>query len=600
MRYMLKNKQIPLVYLLLTAAVVIAFWQVNQCDFISYDDPSYVTENLHIRHGLTPEAIGWAFTAGYAGNWHPLTWMSHMLDVQLFGFNPHRHHLVNLLFHVANTLLLFFVFNRMTKAPWKSAFVAALFGLHPLHVESVAWVAERKDVLSTFFWMLAMAAYIRYVEHGGLEAGSREQEAGRKKLRAQGREGGEERTETGKFLSLFSSFRFPSSVFSYMAVLVFFVLGLMSKPMLVTLPFVLLLMDYWPLGRLKLDVATPLRSGTSPFLFAFFSARTTIRLRVKKLLLEKIPLFFLAALSCIITYAVQQKGGAVVSLAWGPLGVRIANAFVSYLIYIEKTIWPDKLAVFYPHPGALPLWQVLGAFLLLVAVTLSVIRSAKRFPYMASGWLWFMGTLVPVIGIVQVGKQAMADRYAYIPAIGLFIMAAWGVPELLKKWQLTRFPSPRKEALFVLPVLVLACFSIVTWTQVGYWRDSISLYDRALKVTSRNDVCHYNRGIAYRKLGRHRQAIEDYDRAIEIDPNQALAFNGRGFAYAALGDYKQAIEDYSRAIELDPGYVKTYYNRCVLYHELGLEAEAIEDLKTAARLDGEEARNFLRSQGISW
>jgi hypothetical protein len=667
---MLKNKQIPLIYLLLTAAVVMAFWRVNQCGFINFDDGQYVTENTHIANGVTIEAIRWAFTAaGYAYNWHPITWMSHMLDVQLFGLNPHPHHLVNLLFHVLNTLLLFFVFNRMTKAPWKSAFVAALFGLHPLHVESVAWVAERKDVLSTFFWMLAMAAYIQYVEHGGLEARSREQEAGRKKLRAQGREGGEERTEAGKFLSLFSSVRFPSSVFSYMAVLVFFVLGLMSKPMLVTLPFVLLLMDYWPLGRLE-GAGSAEREGVKavagsgereplpankkkgkfgkkrdPGLSPGQTPRS-VKLEgksadrgfqwalIRPLLLEKIPLFFLAALSCIVTYAAQQKGGSVVSLAGDPLGVRIANALISYLIYIEKTIWPDKLAVFYPHPGALPLWQVLGAVPLLMATTLTVIRSAKRFPYMTSGWLWFMGTLVPVIGIVQVGKQAMADRYAYIPLIGLFIMAAWGVPELLKKWQLTRFPSPRKEALFALPVFVLACFSIVTWTQVGYWRDSISLCDHALKVTSRNDVIHYNRalayhglgdlkraisdydraieinpryvkayidrGIAYRRLGNYRQAIESYDRAIEINPKLSLAFNSRGFAYAALGDYGQAIKDYSRAIELEPGYVKTYYNRSVAYHELGRETEAIEDLKIAARFDSEEARDFLTNRGISW
>jgi tetratricopeptide (TPR) repeat protein len=692
-----EKKQIPLIYLLLTAAVIIAFWQVNQCDFISYDDRDYITGNAHIQGGITPEAIGWAFTAGYAANWHPLTWMSHMLDVQLFGLNPHRHHLVNLLFHVLNTLLLFFVFNRMTKAPWKSAFVAALFGLHPLHVESVAWVAERKDVLSTFFWMLTMAAYVRYAEHGGREAGSREQEAGREKHGARGREGGEERAEIGKFLSLFSSFRFPSPVFSYLAALIFFALGLMSKPMLVTLPFVLLLLDYWPLGRMQGEGSTQQEAGRaknrSGEQVAGSAKRepapSSVNKRgksgkkraeqgivkeeksadgksrwelVRPLLLEKTPFFALAALSCIVTIVTQQKGGAVQSFEVFSLGVRVANALVSYIEYIAKTIWPNNLAVLYPHPGLPPLWQVFGAVMLLAAVTMTVIRMAGRFPCVAMGWLWFTGTLVPVIGIVQVGAQAMADRYTYIPLIGLFVIAAWGMPELLAKWRY------RKEALLASSPLVLSCLVIVTWTQVGYWRTSISLYDHALKVTSRNHITYYNRaevyqglgnlrqaisdydrtieiypkyadaynnrGIAYRKLGNISQAISDYNKAIEVDPGNALAFYNLGFAYGMLGNYRQAIEDYSRAIEADPGIAESYYNRGLAYGQLGdyrkaIESydtaveinkeyasaynnrglahwklgertQAIEDYRTAARLNNENAKNFLTSQGIRW
>jgi tetratricopeptide (TPR) repeat protein len=579
---MLRNKQIPLIYLFLTAAALIAFWQVSQCDFINYDDNIYVTKNIHIRDGITTQAIRWAFTTGYAANWHPVTWMSHMLDVQLFGLKPRWHHLTNLLFHIANTLLLFFVFHRMTKAPWQSAFVAALFALHPLHVESVAWVAERKDVLSTFFWMLAMGAYIHYVEHRT--------------------EDGRQRSEDGEKCT--GILRFPFSVFRYLAVLIFFALGLMAKPMLVTLPFVLLLLDYWPLQRFEqkksaqeipTEVSEPLsankRKGKS-------SRENTVQAIVKEeqpaddknkwalicpLLREKIPLFALAALSSVVTFMVQQKGGAVKSIEAFPPGVRIANAFVSYIVYIGKMVWPAKLAVFYPHPGLWSLWQVLGAVLLLGAVTFAVIRTAKRFPYLTVGWLWFAGTLVPVIGIVQAGNQALADRYTYIPLVGLFVMAAWGIPELLKKWRY------RKEALFALPALILPCFFIVTWTQVGYWRNSIALFDYALRVTSHNDVIQRDRGIVYDKMGNYTKAIEDYDRAIEINPKYIEAYNNRGITYGKLGNYRRAIEDYDRAIEIYPKYASAYLNRGAAYSELGNQRQAISDYDRGVEIDPENA-----------
>ena len=624
---MLTKKQILLVCLLLTAAAIIAFQQLSQCDFINYDDDVYVTENIHIQDGITAQAIRWAFTTGYAANWHPLTWMSHMLDVQLFDLKPRWHHLTNLLFHIANTLLLFCIFHRMTKAPWKSAFVAALFAIHPLHVESVAWVAERKDVLSTFFWMLTMVSYIHYVEQPRLK--------------------------------------------NYLAIFIFFALGLMAKPMLVTLPFTLLLLDYWPLQRLEpkksaqelsTRVNEPLyankrkgkssrnhTSGSGPAPDSIRGPVRTLPGMVKEekpaahkyqwavvqpLLLEKIPLLALAALSCIVTYFVQQKGGAVGSIEEVSWDVRIANALVSYIIYIGKTFWPNNLAVFYPHPGSLPLWQPMGAGLLLIAVTVSVIRTAKRLPYLTVGWLWFTGTLVPVIGIVQAGAQAMADRYTYIPLIGLFVMAAWGIPELLKKWQPARFPTPRKETLFASSSLVLLSLFIVTRTQVGYWRNSIALYGHSLKVAGPSDVILCNRGVAYgkvgnhaqaiedfdraieinpkdanayqnlgvtyAKLGNHRQAIEDFDRAIEINPEYAEAYYNRGFIYGKLGDFRQAISDYDRAIEINPDYVKAYYNRGIVYGILGNNRQAIEDIKTAARFDIEDAKKILRSRGINW
>ncbi len=618
MSSMPKNRLIPAICLFLAASAIIAFQQLSQCDFINYDDDVYVTENIHIQDGITAQAIRWAFTTGYAANWHPLTWMSHMLDVQLFGLKPRWHHLTNLLFHIANTLLLFCIFHRMTKAPWKSAFVAALFAIHPLHVESVAWVSERKDVLSTFLWMLTTVAYIHYVEH--------ETEDGRQRSEDRGR-----RTEDG---ISFSDIRPPSSVLRYLAVVILFSLGLMAKPMLVTLPFVLLLLDYWPLQRfdpkksgleIRTEVEEPLSAnkskgkssrkqtpgsvtalapGSSPGrdVQAIFKEERPAAHKfqwalVRPLILEKIPLMALAALSCIVTYFVQKKGGAVIPIEAFPLGARVANGFVSYIIYIAKTVWPINLAVFYPHPGLLPLRQVLGVVLLLGAVSFAVIRSAKRFPYLAVGWLWFAGTLVPVIGIVQVGIQAPADRYTYIPLIGLFVMAAWGIPDLLKKWRPTGLL--RKEALFASSVLILACLSIVTWIQVGYWRNSIALYDHSLKVTRPSAVILCNRGVAYEKLGDHRQAISDYDRAIEINPQYACAYDNRGSVYAELGNHRQAILDYDRAIEINPKYAEAYNDRGTTYGKLGNYKRAIEDYDRAVEINAKYAEAY-NDRGITY
>ena len=517
-----------------------------------------------------------------------------MLDVQLFGLNPRRHHLTNLLFHIANTLLLFLIFCRMTKAPLKSAFVAALFALHPLHVESVAWVSERKDVLSTFFWMLAMGAYINYVEHR-TEDGRRRKEDRR------------QRTEDGEKWT---------GILRYSAVFIFFALGLMAKPMLVTFPFVLLLLDYWPLQRLepKKSAGQPRteagRQGAGSGGQAQLSAKKrkggsgrmptgqgmvkeekpTDRIcqwaLIRPLILEKIPLFALTALSCIVTYVAQKKGDSVSSFEEMGPGVRIANAFVSYIVYIGKTLWAANLAVYYPHPELWSLWQAMGAALLLIAVTIAVIRSAKRFPYLAVGWLWFTGALVPVIGIVQVGGQAMADRYTYIPLIGLFVMAAWGIPELLKKLRPTRFPTPRKEALFILSGLVLLSLFIVTRTQAGYWRNNIALYDHSLEA-SPSEVIHSIRGLAYGKLGEQRRAISDYNRAVEINPNYSEAYNNRGIAYGKLGDQRQAIPDFDRAIAIDPKSAEVYNNRGVTYDKLGDHRRAIADYDRAVEINPE-------------
>jgi tetratricopeptide (TPR) repeat protein len=416
----------------------------------------------------------------------------------------------------------------------------------------------------------------------------------------------------------------------------------MAKPMLVTLPFVLLLLDYWPLQRLeskkspqeiraeasKQGAGNPASAGVTSSRRRSGGERKPLSATKKKgesgkmrtgqgiaqssvlvtpevlnpgpqssalrpLLREKIPLFALAALSCIVTYVAQEKGGSVLSFERIGPDLRIANIFVSYIIYIAKSIWPINLAVYYPHRGSWPLWQVLGAVLLLIAVTISVIRTAKRFPYLTMGWLWFTGTLVPVIGIVQVGTQAMADRYTYIPLIGLFVMAAWGIPELLKKWQPTRFPTPRKKALFGSSAILLLSFSIVTWIQVGYWRNDIALYDHSLKVAGPSDVIYRNRGFAYGKLGNKRQAISDFDRAIEINRKYLDAYNNRGIAYSELGNYRQAISDYDRAIEINPEYARPYINRGAAYSELGNQRQAISDFDRAIEINPESAEAYI-------
>jgi protein O-mannosyl-transferase len=574
---MSKKTRLLMISFFLTIAALAAFWQVAQCDFINYDDSDYVTENRVVQSGVTAGGIRWAFTTYHASNWHPLTWLSHMLDVQLFGLNPKWHHLTNLLLHIVNTLLLFFIFHRMTNALWQSFFVATIFAIHPLHVESVAWVAERKDVLSAFFWMLTTGAYIYYVERPG-----------------------------------------PAR---YMAVPVFFALGLMAKPMLVTLPFVLLLLDFWPLQRFQQKAAAPgarkeshepespdQRKGKSKKKQAGKGAGRATPLTaamplpagpgfhwtlLRPLLWEKIPLFALTALSCIVTYLAQQKGGAVASIEAYPLGARIANAFVSYILYIAKTIWPGNLAVLYPHPGSWPLWQVLGALFLLAAATFMAILRAKRFPYLAVGWLWYVGTLVPVIGIVQVGGHSMADRYTYIPLIGLFIIAAWGIPELLERW---RF---RKEALAASSAVIFLGLTAATWAQVGYWRNSITLYDHALEVTSNNQVIYNNRGAAYNDLGNLNQAISDFDKAIEIYPKYDKAYFNRGNALGQRGDFDKAISDFDRAIELNPRYAAAYFNRGNAQGEKGRYDKAISDFDRAIELNPNYAKAYS-SRGIAY
>jgi Flp pilus assembly protein TadD len=564
------------VCLLLLSVTLAVYWQIGDHQFTNYDDTLYVTENPHVQRGLAGESVTWAFTATGEANWHPLTWLSHMVDCQLFGLRPGTHHLTSLFFHLANTVLLFATLHLMTGALWRPAFVAALFALHPLHVESVAWVAERKDVLSTLFWLLAMVAYTRYVG---------------RPTRAR-----------------------------YVVTLVAFGLGLMAKSMPVTLPFVLLLLDYWPLDRTALgrgesDPPKRRRKRIRP---------SEQRLPLSRLLWEKTPFFALAAISSVVTFSLQQRAGAMGDTEVFPLSSRIANALISYIRYIGKMIWPSDLAVLYPHPGTnLPLWCAAGAGLAILGLSVLVVLVSRRRPYLAVGWFWYVGTLVPVIGLIQVGVQAYADRYTYVPLIGLFIMIAWGVPDLLGGW------AHARTVLAVLAAAALAALAARTWTQLRYWKDSVSLFTHTLQVTTNNYVAQNNLGNALADRGRVEEAISHYTEALRIKPDHAEAYNnwgtilveqGRleeavdrflmalrakpdyaaarsnlGLALARKGQREQAIAQYLEALRLDPAYAKAHNNLALVLAEGGQWAEAIAHYREALRLkpDYAEAHNNL-------
>jgi tetratricopeptide (TPR) repeat protein len=500
-----------LVCLFLLITTLAVFWQVRSHEFVNFDDDRYITKNHHVRAGLSVQAISWAFAATYESNWHPLTWLSHMLDCQVYGIDPEWHHLTSLFFHLAGTLLLFLVLRRMTGDLWPSAFVAALFALHPLHVESVAWVAERKDVLSTFFWMLTLWGYLRYVEHPGMSR--------------------------------------------YLLVLLFFILGLISKPMLVTLPFVLLLLDYWPLNRIQLGQSRPLG-----------------------LVREKTPFFVLAAGSCVITFVVQQSGGAVSSLNAIPLNPRLANALVSYVGYLGKMLWPHNLAVLYPYQGSLPGWQVAGACLLLASIFFLVIYARKQYPYLVVGWLWYVGTLVPVIGLVQVGSQAMADRYTYVPLIGIFIMIAWGVPELVARWR------HRKVGLATVGAALLSILMATAWLQVRYWANSITLFEHAIDIAANSHKSHDNLGNALAGQGKLKEAVNHYLEALRIKPDYMKSHNNLGTVLARQGKLNKAISHFSAALRIKPDYAEAHYNLGTALAKKGKLKEAIKSYLEALGL----------------
>lgn len=505
----------------LAALTLAVYWQTTTHEFINFDDPGYITSNPHVQAGVNPDGIRWALTATAEFNWHPLTWLSHMLDCRLFGLDPAGHHLMNILLHTANTILLFLFLTRVTASQWQSAFVAALFALHPLHVESVAWAAERKDVLSALFWMLTMLAYAGYAKR-------------------------------------------PHPL-RYILTLLAFALGLMAKPMLVTLPFVLFLLDYWPLGRWQ---------------DADCRADSAHR---RGLVLEKIPFLLLAATSSVVTLLVQQRSGAVMSLARLPFSLRLENALVAYMRYIGKVIWPRDLAVLYPISRDLPLWQVAGSALFLVAVTLLLTRLARRSPCCIVGWLWFVGTLVPVIGLVQVGVQGMADRYTYVPLIGLFVMVGWGVPDILRGWRY------RNLVMSTVAALLVAVLWLGTWRQLGYWQDSITLYRHTLAITSGNILTHVNLGNALDTRGRVDEAIAQFAAALRIDGHDPMAHFNLGVIFLRQGKAPAAIVHFTEAVDVNPGDMEARANLGGALLNAGRLDEAISQYLAVLRINRNDA-----------
>jgi tetratricopeptide (TPR) repeat protein len=510
--------------LALAGATVLILCGVCRNGFVNYDDTPYVTDNPQVKQGLTLAAIRWAFTTTACYNWHPLTWLSLQLDQELFGGAAWGYHLTNLLFHTASACLLFAILRFLTGAVWPSVFAAALFALHPLHVESVAWIAERKDVLSTFFWMLTILAYASYATR-------------------------------------------PSHTRLWVTVGVFAV-GLMAKPMLVTLPFVLLLLDYWPLKRFGQEDAAR-RPGR---------VRWQALLPPRRLLWEKLPFFTLSAISCLITYSAQSTGGAVISLGRLGLSQRLAHALVVWVVYIYKAIWPHKLSVFYPYDANPYLYgQALLAGLLLIAITVFTVLQSDRRPYLAVGWLWYLGTLVPVIGLIQVGGQACADRYTYIPLIGLFVIFAWGLSECAGR-------RHGQAAVSILAAGVLVCCGVISWRQVQVWHDSASLWTHALAITDRNPVAHNNLGVHLAKTDPE-AARAHYRQARHLNPNYADPCYNLAVLATKEGKTDEALNLYTELVRLKPRDPDAYTNLGVLLEGRGNLRAAIAQFLKALEID---------------
>ncbi len=529
---------------MLAAFTLGLYLQVAAHDFVSYDDDVYVTSNAQIQTGLNGENVVWAFTSTSAANWHPITWLSHMLDCQLYGLKPSGHHFTNLLIHLSNVLLLFWLLQVMTGAIWRSALVAALFALHPLNVESVAWIAERKNLLSTLFWILTLWAYVWYARKPELKR--------------------------------------------YLAVLALFALGLMSKPMVVTLPFALLLLDYWPLERLALRPTEPdnnsarAKQGKRP-------AKKPKQSEVKthyprqtpgRLIMEKAPLLLLAATSSVITVIAQKKGGAVGAVEAFPISVRLTNAVVSYAGYLGQMIWPSGLSVLYPHPnGALPAWEIGLSALALLSITALVVWQATHYRWAAFGWLWYLGTLVPVIGLVQVGLQARADRYAYVPLIGVFVAIVWAAAQYAGN------VTSRRRWLIGLSLSILACLAIAANLQLQHWRNSLALFQDAIDVTNNNYVAHNNLGELLAGGGRLEEAASHFNKALEINPQFDQALHNSGMMLVQQRKPQEAIEQFSKAVEINPNFLEAYNKLGAALAETGRLDEAAVALSKALEIN---------------
>ena len=511
-------KRFELVILLGLAVMTFGIYaQVIGHRFITLDDPTYIQENPMVNRGVTLAGLAWAFTTFYATNWHPLTWISHMIDCQLFGTNAGRHLLVNALIHVANTSLVFCFLLRTTHARWPSALVAALFALHPLHVESVAWASERKDTLSTFFGLLSLIAYIRYAA--------------------------------------------APSINRYAWVAITLALGLLAKPMLVTWPLVMLLLDYWPLHRLQ-------RLNTRGQLLV-----------LRNLVVEKLPLFALVAASMIITFLAQSHGGAVRTFAHDPFALRLSNAVVSYAKYLLLTFWPHNLAVYYPlAPAGIPVWQIIGAAFLLTGITAFCLFQRRIRPYLIVGWLWFLGTLVPVIGLVQVGGQIMADRYFYIPSIGLFIALVFGLADIAKSCRL----APALSAGIAGGVLLI--LATLTNAQIQRWRDSFTLFEHTLAVTPPNLHIEHNLGLALGGEGRYDEAAAHFEKTLQIDPHFYEGMVGMGVTRVYQGRLPEAIEYFQAAIRSQPDAPKAHVQLALALWKQDRDQAALEEMRGALQL----------------
>lgn len=517
------NRHIGIVYVALAVLVFAVFAQLVGYGFIIIDDPVYILSNDHIRSGMTPDGIIWAFTTQYADLWHPMVWLSFMMDYQLFGLNAGGYHLTNIILHLAGVLLLFWLFNHMTQSVWRSAFIAAFFAVHPLHVESVAWISERKDVLNAFFWMLTLCLYVHYTEKPVLRR--------------------------------------------YLPVIFSFACALMSKPMAVTLPVIMILLDYWPLGRLQPHW--------------------------KKLLLwqlrEKIVFMLLSGIVVAITFYDLP----VPDIKQYPLDLRLANAPVSFAAYLIKTFWPGNLIVFYPFPEHIPVWQWGGAVIFILLVSVAVVIKAKQMPCLLVGWLWYAITLLPVLKIIQISSDAMADRYHYLPSIGISLMLAWGMPLLVKSSRM------RKRILLPAALVMIAMMALLAWQQNRYWKNSITLLHHAVDVKKDVYVLYESLGHAYYFDDDHQAALTQYNKALSLNPGYAPAYFHRGNAFAGIDEYDKALQDYSKAVRLRPDYISALYRRGVVYAGIGEYYAALADYNKVLALD----RNHLEaynSRGIAY
>lgn len=514
----------PLLCAVLAALVMFAFSTALQCGFINIDDDKIITENSRLNSGPIRDVIRWAFTTTYFGNWMPVTWLSHLLDIRIFGLQPRGHHGTSLVFHSANSLLLFLILKGVTGSLWRSFIVAVLFAIHPLRVEPVVWISARRDLVSTTFFLLAVGAYRNYVLRPNL-----------------GR---------------------------YLAVAAAFILGLMTKPMLITLPFILLLLDFWPLRRLVTPVSNPFGSGGSFSSSAFRAA-----------VVEKVPLFLVSAAWSVVTYAAQKDLGAVKTLHYYPFASRLSNAVAAYVAYIRKTLWPLDLAVYYPFPEQpSALWKMLASASLLAGISVLVMILHRRHPYLLVGWLWYVGALIPVIGLVQIGNHAMADRFGYIPLIGTFIMMVWGSANLTASFRHRTFVVV--GAVFPLVLALL----LQTRAQVAYWRDSITLLKHTLDVTADNYLIHNNLGVALSEKGEEAEAIANYREAIRINPKYAEAYNNLGYSFLLLQRWQEAATQLQVAVWLSPKYALAHNNLGLAKSGAGKYAEAIGSYLISLRI----------------